>query len=430
MTEPRDHALHELDAKRLPAWPGGTLKKRKPSLPLADPRDLALAENITVGVVKNLLLLQHLIQHYSGRDLKSIDVLIQKILAIGLYQLRFLDRIPASAAVDEAVRQTRRFGKTSAAGFVNAVLRKATRDPAPPLPPRDSPAEYAHITLSHPIELFHKLEQLLGTQDALRFCEHDQLEPPIILRVSTEKPAELVRWVPPGITLTPHEQPGMYVVTGAKRSQFAEWAAKGLAQVQDPTAAAVASHLDLLPGQTVLDRCAGLGTKTLQLLDAIGSTGRVIAMDPAEPRCEGLRHLMVQRHIDNVAVYCAAWLSDLAGVLPAQFDRILADVPCSNSGVLARRPEARYSQTPTALESLVKLQDRILSDSAPFLCPGGLLVYSTCSVWPEENRERIEAFLQRHPDFELHHDQTTLPSLDSDPVAYRDGGYVAVLRRK
>src|SRR5258706_3592965 len=168
MTKPRDHALHELDAKRLPAWPGGALKKRKPSLPPADPRDLALAENITVGVVKNLLLLQHLTQHYSGRSLKGIDVLVQKIIAIGLYQLRFLDRIPASAAVDQAVEQTRRFGKTSAAGFVNAVLRKATREPDPPLPPRERAAEYAPITLSHPIELFHKLEQLLGTQARLR----------------------------------------------------------------------------------------------------------------------------------------------------------------------------------------------------------------------------------------------------------------------
>jgi 16S rRNA (cytosine967-C5)-methyltransferase len=153
-------------------------------------------------------------------------------------------------------------------------------------------------------------------------------------------------------------------------------------------------------------------------------------MDPAEPRCEGLRHLLAQRHIENVAVHCAAWLTDLADTVPAQFDRILADVPCSNSGVLARRPEARYTQTPAALESLAKLQDRILSDSAPSVRPAGLLVYSTCSVWPEENRQRIDAFLQRHPDFELQHDQTTLPSFDSDPTRYRDGGYVAVLRRK
>ena len=133
----RDHALRELDTKRLPGWPAGTIRKSKASsAPPADARDLGLAENISAGVVKNLLLLQHLVQHYSGRNLKSVDVLVQKILAIGLYQLRFLSRIPASAAVDEAVEQARRFGQTRAAGFVNAILRKATREPSPPLPGR------------------------------------------------------------------------------------------------------------------------------------------------------------------------------------------------------------------------------------------------------------------------------------------------------
>jgi 16S rRNA (cytosine967-C5)-methyltransferase len=425
MTKPRVHALHELDAKRLPHWPAGALKSKSQLAPPADPRDLALAENITVGVVKNLLLLQHLIQHYSGRNLKSIDVVVQKILAIGLYQLRFLDRVPASAAVDQAVEQARHFGQSKAAGFVNAVLRKATRNPDPPLPPRDRATDYAHIVLSHPPDLFRKLEHLLSTEDALRFCEHDQIEPPTIVRTSVK---ELT--APQGITLTPHESPGMYVVTGAKRSHLADFAAKGLAQVQDPTAAAVAAHLHAQPGQTLVDRCAGLGTKTLQLRDLVGDTGNVLAMDPSESRCMGLRRLLSLRNIENVTVHCAAWLADLKDSIPNSFDAILADVPCSNSGVLARRPEARYAQTPAPLASLAKLQDRILADSAPFLRPGGRLVYSTCSVWPEENRQRIDAFLQQHPDFELLHDQSTLPSFDPDPTHYHDGGYLAALRRK
>jgi 16S rRNA (cytosine967-C5)-methyltransferase len=429
MTKPRDHALHELDARRLPHWAPGAIK-RKPSGPPADPRDLALAENITAGVLKNLLLLQHLIRHYSGRTLKQIDPVVQKILAVALYQLRFLDRVPPSAAVDQAVEQTRRFGQSRAAGFVNAVLRKATREPHPPLPSRDDPAQFAQVVLSHPPELFKKLAQLLGTEDALRFCEHDQTEPPTIIRASIEKPTERVPWIEPPVTLSPHERPGLFVVTSAKRAHLADWAAKGLAQVQDPTAAAVVPQLPSPPGQVVLDRCAGLGTKTLQLRDAVGDTGRVVAIDPAAPRCEALRHLLARRQIADVEVHTAAWLADLTPALPAQFDAILADVPCSNSGVLARRPEARYAQTPAALESLAKLQDRILDDSALFLRPGGHLLYSTCSVWPEENRQRVNAFLTRHTDFELLRDQSTLPSFDSDPSRYRDGGYWALMRRK
>ena len=151
-------------------------------------------------------------------------------------------------------------------------------------------------------------------------------------------------------------------------------------------------------------------------------------MDPAEPRCETLRQTLARRQITNATVHCAAWLKDIPD-LP-HFDAILADVPCSNSGVLARRPEARYHQTPAALASLAKLQDMILDDTAPFLKPGGRLVYSTCSVWPEENRHRVDAFLMRHPDYTLESDQSTLPSFDADPTRYHDGGYVAVLRRK
>ena len=145
-------------------------------------RDLGLAENIVIGVAKNALLLQHLIQYYSGRSLKSLDVMVSKILAIGLYQLRFLDRVPASAAVDEAVEQTRRFGESRASGLVNAVLRNATRDPVAKLPDRSHAAEYAGW-FSHPVELFQRRGKLLGAEDALRFCEHDQGEPPTIVRL-------------------------------------------------------------------------------------------------------------------------------------------------------------------------------------------------------------------------------------------------------
>ena len=132
----RDYALSQLDQRRLPQWPTGLLKKKpggRRGSPPDDPRDLALADQIVAGVIKNLLLLQFLIEHHSGRRLKDVDVLVQKVLAIGLYQLRFLSRIPASAAVDEAVEQAKRFGRAKAAGFVNAVLRHATRE-GPPAP--------------------------------------------------------------------------------------------------------------------------------------------------------------------------------------------------------------------------------------------------------------------------------------------------------
>jgi 16S rRNA (cytosine967-C5)-methyltransferase len=424
---PRDFALRELDGRNLPHWPAKSLKHAKPYAPPADPRDLALAENIVIGVTKNALLLQHLIQYYSGRSLKSLDLVVQKILAIALYQLRFLTRIPASAAVDQAVEQTRRFGESRAAGFVNAVLRKATRDPSPALPERDNATEYARLVLSHPPELFQKLEILFGKTDAHRICEHNQAEPPAIVRLApTVQPETLAA---EGLTIEPHDQPGMYVVSGAKRSVFADWASRGIAQVQDPTAAAVVAHLDARPGQTLLDRCCGLGTKTLQMRELIGETGEIEAIDPAEPRCRALRQLIEQRNIRNIRVHRASFLRDLTMLAEVRFDAALVDVPCSNSGVLARRPEARYFQTPRALESLATLQNEILKDTAPFIKTGGLMVYSTCSIWPEENSERIDAFLRQDSSFNLIQSQTTLPSLEPGANHYRDGGFVALLRR-
>src|SRR2546423_1073129 len=160
MVTARDYALGELDGRGLPGWKKGDLRRRiaAPS----DSRDLGLAEQIVVGVIKNQRYLLWLIEHFSGRNLKSIDTLVQKMLAIGVYQIRFLERIPVSAAVNEAVEQAKRFGRGKAAGFVNAVLRKAASGPMPTPPDRESdPEGYAEIVLSHPRELFGRFAKLV-----------------------------------------------------------------------------------------------------------------------------------------------------------------------------------------------------------------------------------------------------------------------------
>jgi 16S rRNA (cytosine967-C5)-methyltransferase len=426
----RDFALITLDSRRLPHWPEMQLRAaREPGPPPpSDPRDRALAEQITVGVVKNLLHLQFLIRQYADRPLSRIDALAQKILAIGLYQLRFLTRIPASAAVDEAVEQSRRFGRQRATGFINAVLRNATRLPDVPLPDRqEDPARFAEVVLSHPREVFGRLTALIGVSDALRFCEHDNREAPTIVRLyQSASPADLVA---SDVTATPHEQSNMFVVSPAKPSVLADWARRAVAQVQDPTATRAVEHLHIEPGQTVLDRCSGLGTKTLQMHERVGTHGLVVAVDPSAPRMQILRRMVEQRAITNVLVREIGMLTELEPDDPNTFDRILIDAPCSNSGVLARRPEARYHQSDRALSSLAKLQDRILDDTAPALRPGGRLVYSTCSVWPEENGERVQAFLRRHGDYSLVQEEAVLPAFSDDPTRYHDGGYFAVMAR-
>ena len=421
----RDFALIELDGKRLPGWPAGSISRRA-AIP-SDPRDRALAEQIINGVVKNQIHLRHLMAHHAARALKSIDPLAQKILAVGLYQMTFLTRIPKSAAVNEAVEQAKRFGRGRAAGFINAVLRKATREPGPAMPDREKqPAEYAELVLSHPKELFTRLAAVVGPADALRICEHDNAEPPIIVRLLPG--AESAQLLRESLTILPHEEPGMFVVQGAGPAILAEWADNGVAQVQDPTASRAVCELDVQAGQRILDRCAGLGTKTMQIQRLAGDTAITIAVDPS-PRIHTLQSTVQRRGLANVHAIQVGMMSELPEEQRGAFDRILVDAPCSNSGVLARRPEARYHQTDEAMASIIRLQDRILDDTAAHLAAGGRLVYSTCSIWPEENQRRVAAFIGRHPKYTLLHEQAILPSFPGEPRQYHDGGYVALLTR-
>ncbi len=424
-------ALSSLDRKSLPHWPADLLPRAfvKSASDVRDSRDRALAEQIEIGVVKNLLLLQHLLQHYSGRALKSIDPLVQKIIVIGLYQLRFLQRIPDSAAVNEAVEQAKRLGLGRASGFVNAVLRKAVREPQPPLPAaQPDPHRYTEVVLSHPPELFDRLASLLGWERAIEICGHDNCEPPTLMRLAPGVSPEHLAGS--GVVVRPHKQNGIVVVEGAKQALLAEWAQRRLAQVQDPTAARVVEQLGVRLGDVVMDRCSGMGTKTIQMREMAGDEGLVVAIDPSAARCEALLRTVKQREYTNVRVRQIGMIGDLSTDDPRLYDRILIDVPCSNSGVMARRAEARYVQTSQQLVSLQKLQDRILNDTAQCLKPGGRLVYSTCSIWPDENQQRINVFLGRHPSFELLDQQSTLPESDDDPGNYHDGGYFALLTRR
>lgn len=425
----RDYALIQLDRLDLPGWRADTIRSGDPKPP-TDPRDLGLAEQIRTGVVKNLLLLNFLIDHYRDHRGK-IDPLVRKVLAIGIYQLRYLTRIPASAAVDQAVEQVKRYGARHAAGLVNAILRRATREPDVQLPDETAePQRYAEIALSHPRELFDKLVSQIGAENAIKFCRHSNAEPPTLVRAMSGAafPPESL---PEGVTVSPHELPGLWVAAGARKATFADWAKNGLAQVQDATSARVIDHLDLKDGCSVLDRCAGLGTKTIQIRERIGQEGSIVAVDPSEARYAGLLETLRVRKISNVAVVQAEMLRKIPNLKRESFDRVLIDAPCSNSGVLARRPEARYAQSQDTTASVIKLQRQILDDTSEYLKRGGIMVYSTCSVWQEENEQQVVAFLAQHGDYELIHAQLTWPSFKStDAAHYHDGGFFAVLRRR
>lgn len=422
----RDEALWQLAQADLPGWTTPAASKYRPSQQNADPRDVDLAHAIYRTVVKNLGLLRHLVEHYAGRPINRIDPAVQMVLAIGIAQLRFFDRLPVYAVVDQAVNQTKRMKLGKAGGFVNAVLRRALREPAPKLPTNADPQDYARIVLSHPPEIFQRMVRVMGADKALDLAARHNAEPPLI-----------VRGMPPareGVTLTPHEKNGFTIVTGAGESLLAEWANAGLAQVQDPTSAMVVEQFDLGGAKLILDRCCGVGTKTLQLARA-APQATIVAMDTALFRVEALNLSIENAGLTNVQAVRAGEVNQLrhmrvlqtpSGEL-AQFDRILIDVPCSNSGVLMRRPEARYRQSNAALASLRDLQRHILLDTLPALAPGGQLIYSTCSIWPEENEEQVQWLVQQVPGLRLVSTKVTLPSTSPEARVHHDGGFYAKL---
>ncbi len=480
---PRDYAVLAVDAMLLPGLPTQAFKRQSCVLP-SDPRDRAFAERLVVEVTKNLEYLAALIAHYAQRPYHRIEPRLRLILLVGVAQVEFFDRIPSHALVTEAVQQTRRFkevGLSRSSGFINAVMRRAVEraDLENALPPRSEPAAYCRIVLSHPRPIVSRLLKLLGPDDAIRFCEHDNREPPLLVRlIGNATPEQLLRADtvhPPstptskrsgeagpdetssekqpqepnantapasplrsddgfigrqsGLTVRPHVQSQIAVVEGARAVDIVRWSEEGLAQPQDATSAAVPALLDVQPGMTVLDRCCGVGTKTQQLCEAAGEESRVFAVDSHGARISTLRKLAKGRPImRNLTAKRAEWSFDFPDDWPVTYQRILVDAPCSNSGVLARRAEARYADTNH--DELRDLQGSLLDDVWPLLAPGGRIVYATCSVWPEENVEVIKAFISRTPGVRVVEEHSWLPSFNTeDPTHYRDGGYAAVLEQ-
>jgi 16S rRNA (cytosine967-C5)-methyltransferase len=423
----RDAALLRLDSVALPGWRVGQLARRtRDEREPDDPRDRALAEAIYVQAVKFHLLLRFLVAHYSGRKLAEIDPAVQKVLSVALAQMRLLTRIPPAVVVDEAVEQSKRFRLGKAGGFINAVLRRATREQDVPLPDESDRRRHVEITLSHPWALYRRIESLIGPNKALRLCRRHNAEPPTIVRLMPGRTISDLRR--DGLTVSTHQQRGMVVVDGATRADFASWSKAGIAQVQDPTSAAVVDALALSNGQRVLDRCCGVGTKTMQILERVGSESQIVAVDSATERLEVLNELLRQRGAGNVSTHAGKSLA-AAGISGQTFDHILIDAPCSNSGVLMRRAEARYHQSESSLASLRKVQTELLRETLPALAPGGRLVYSTCSIWDEENGGVVRDVLKGVEGFRLVSVETTLPSLVEEARLHHDGGFVAVIER-
>jgi 16S rRNA (cytosine967-C5)-methyltransferase len=418
------------------------------------PRDRDLAREIAYGTLRRLLTLDHLLEALSDRRLRSLHPRVRAALRVAAYQILFLDRVPAPAAVDHAVEEARRAAGDRAAGYANAVLRALARevegrfegegdaDPRRSVPTGDGrharlskgrlpdPAKDGAASLalrwSMPRWIVKRWVASLGPERALEALRASAARPGTWLRPLPGR-AEALRAALSGAGVAVEEEgePPAFLVRGAGAVEDLPGFREGLFVVQDPAAARAVDLLAPRPGETVLEIGAGRGGKTVFLAARVAPGGMVTAVDRDGKRLALLRETLRRVLPDGEGVEVVAGDALEPGTLPlGPFDRVLVDAPCSNSGVLARRVEARARLEPRDLETLAALGRRLLEAALERLRPGGTAVHAVCSLEPEEGPDTVRRAIRRDPSLSLAAEETLLPV-----PGRRDGGYAAVIRR-
>lgn len=370
------------------------------------PADAALLHHIILAVVRNLTLLDHWITSLSSS--RHLDHRARDVLRIGLAQLLLID-IAAHAAVNETVAVA---GK--AKGLVNAILRRASRE-KPRLLASAASLPLA-IRCSHPGWLVKRWTAVFGAEAAARLCEWNQLPAETFVRIN--------RLHPDAASLTTNEGQALRD-DGFIRCDLPprDWLAAGLCYAQDPSTAIAPRLLAPQPGERILDACAAPGGKTALIAELMQNHGRITATDASPSRLKRLRENLGRLRAAIVEVHQHDLLSDDRPPWSGEkFDRILLDVPCSNTGVMRRRVDVRWRLQEGDFARLASTQLGLLKNASMHLKPGGCLVYSTCSIDREENRDVVDAFLRAQPSFALAAEQFSFP-----PDTQMDGAYAAKL---
>jgi 16S rRNA (cytosine967-C5)-methyltransferase len=405
--------------------------------------DRRFVTELVYGTVKAGATLDWILRRYVNRPVKKIPPMIADILRLGLYQLFFMDRIPASAACNEAVELAKRYGHPGTVKFVNAVLRTAVREPEKAAFPEGKGQATTQLALAsqHPEWLVRRWIREFGYAEAAALCAFDNEQAVLSLRTNTLKisredlltrlqdegaEGEASAWAPEGIRCLSH---------GAlDRLPSLQ---QGLFQVQDESSMQVAHVVAPQPGEFIIDTCSAPGGKTTHLAAIMENTGRILALDIYEHKLQRVAENAARLGISIIETKLLD-AREVGELYAGQADRVLVDAPCSGLGVLRRKPDARWNKTPEQLAELPPLQLEILSSAARAVKPGGVLVYSTCTILREENQAVVEAFLAAQPDFFLEKTGHFLPGKPREDAMVQllpqrdgtDGFFIARLRRK
>ncbi|KAH9804242.1 SAM MT RSMB NOP domain-containing protein [Citrus sinensis] len=376
-----------------------------------DDRDLRLVTDIVGGTIRWRRYLDHLIclLCHDEKTFSSMEPLLLQILRIGFYEIVKLD-MPPYAVVDENVRLAKVALRPGAGNLVNGILRKLVllKDnnslPLPKLEGNDRAQARALATIySHPVWMVRRWTKYLGQEEAIKLMVWNNSDPSFSLRANSRKGvtrADLVMQL--NLLKVPHElslhlDEFIRVKTGLQNVIQAGLLKEGLCAVQDESAGLVVAVVDPQPGQSIVDCCAAPGGKTLYMASRLSGQGLVYAIDINKGRLRILNETAKLHQVNSVIRTIHADLRTFADNSTVKYDKVLLDAPCSGLGVLSKRADLRWNRRLEDMEELKILQDELLDAASLLVKPGGVLVYSTCSIDPEENEERVEAFLLRHP---------------------------------
>jgi len=410
------------------------------ALPRFDDRDRRLLTELVLGTLRWLRRIDHILGVASDRDFEDIEPALRAPLRVGAYQLLFLDRVPAHAAVHEAVEQARQATHRGGASFTNAVLRRIARSPRlTDWPVRESDlSRRLAIEWSHPDFLVRRWLERFGEGRTRAVLEADNRPKPLQLLAFRDRGGrELLaeRLIDAGLEVDPSLWSPLGLVVHRGDPRVTEAFTQGDLYIQDEASQMAALLPPPVAGEKVLDVAASPGGKSFAMLAWEGSLDLTLA-DVAPDRlprlCANLRRL---RRPARLLLQDAS-----APALSGRWDRVVADLPCSGTGTLRKHPELKWRLRPDEVERLAEQGERILDGCAPRVAPGGLLVAITCSLEEEENERVVQRFLARHPDFEPLELKGRIPELWKDfvrgpglwrifPAGYHDGFTVQVLRR-
>lgn len=385
--------------------------------------DRALCQELVYGIVRWQSTLDWLIARKTGD--RPQNAALRLLLHLGLYQLFWLQRIPNHAAVHETVELGKQLGFGQQAGFLNAVLRAYTREREATVLQLESLKQTdPALGYSHPAWLVERWQARWGAASTAQLLQWNNTPPSIYARLNLLKTyfaALSAAWQQEGVDFVERQWDwtGRNLVFELKSHPplpQCQSFQRGFFYVQDPGTLLAVNELDPQPGENILDLCAAPGGKTTYIAQRMQNRGRIAARDNQPERLK-----LVRENCARLGITCVEFAD--AGPVPP-FDRILIDAPCSNTGVLRRRVDLRWRIKPGEIERLRQTQQALLEQAAPQLKAGGTLVYSTCSLEPEENEFVARDFLDGHADFKLERQRQLLPFADGV-----DGAYVARLRK-